>query len=59
MEKSTDDDLLREMIGLSAERLIYTEFGAQAGADYGVEWPGSVRAVSISFERKSFSAGNA
>lgn len=35
VEKSADDDLLREMIGFAAERLMELEVGAKTGADYG------------------------
>ena len=35
LEKSGDADLLREMIGLAAERLMELEVGAKTGADYG------------------------
>ncbi len=35
MEKSSDADLLREMIGFAAERLMALEVGAKTGANYG------------------------
>lgn len=35
VEKSGDADLLREMIGFAAERLIELEVGAKTGAEYG------------------------
>ena len=35
MEKSADADLLREMIGFAAERLMELEVCAKTGADYG------------------------
>ncbi|TNJ38686.1 IS256 family transposase [Phaeobacter sp. B1627] len=35
VEKSADSDLLREMIGFAAERLMELEVGAKTGADYG------------------------
>ena len=35
VEKSADADLLREMIGFAAERLMELEMDAKAGADYG------------------------
>ena len=35
VEKSADADLLREMIGFAAERLMELEVGAKAGAGYG------------------------
>ncbi|MGP6089404.1 IS256 family transposase, partial [Antarctobacter jejuensis] len=35
VEKSADADLLREMIGFEAERLMELEVGAKTGADYG------------------------
>ena len=35
LEKSADTDLLREMIGFAAERLMALEVGAQTGAGYG------------------------
>ncbi len=34
VEKSADADLLREMIGFAAERLMELEVGAKTGADY-------------------------
>jgi len=35
VENSADADLLREMIGFAAERLIELEVGTKTGADYG------------------------
>ena len=35
VEKAADADVLREMIGFAAERLMATEVGALAGAPYG------------------------
>ncbi len=35
LEKSADTDLLREMIGFAAERLMELEVGALTGAGYG------------------------
>ncbi len=40
VEKTPDADLLREMIGFAAERLIELEVGAVAGAAYGEKDPG-------------------
>ena len=34
VEKSADADLLREMIGFAAERLMELEVGAKPGAEY-------------------------
>ncbi|MFP4270326.1 MAG: transposase, partial [Alphaproteobacteria bacterium] len=37
LEKTADADLLREMIGFAAERLMELEVGELAGAGYGVK----------------------
>ncbi|MBB2821785.1 UNVERIFIED_ORG: transposase-like protein [Rhizobium esperanzae] len=39
VEKSADADLLREMIGFAAERLMELEVGSATGADFGVKNP--------------------
>lgn len=39
VEKSPDADLLREMIGFAAERLMELEVGAATGAGYGEKNP--------------------
>ena len=39
VEKSGDADLLREMIGFAAERLMELEVGAKTGTDYGEKTP--------------------
>ena len=39
VEKSGDAELLREMIGFAAERLMELEVGAKTGADYGEKSP--------------------
>ena len=35
MEKVTDGDLLREMLGFAAERSMGLEVGSKVGADFG------------------------
>ena len=40
LEKSADADLLREMIGFAAERLMALEVQALTGASYGERAPG-------------------
>lgn len=40
VEKTPDADLLREMIGLAADRLMALEVGAVTGAGYGEKDPG-------------------
>jgi hypothetical protein len=39
VEKTPDADLLREMIGFAAERLMALEVGAATGAGYGEKNP--------------------
>ncbi len=39
VEKSADADLLREMIGFAAERLMELEVGSATGADFGEKSP--------------------
>ncbi|MNL05579.1 hypothetical protein D3C87_1261850 [compost metagenome] len=43
VEKSADADLLREMIGFAAERLMELEVGSATGADFGEKNPMAVR----------------
>ncbi len=42
VEKSADADLLREMIGSAAERLMELEVGTKTGADYGEKSGGRI-----------------
>ena len=42
VEKAPDADLLREMIGFAAERLMELEVGALTGAGYGEKSPGRI-----------------
>ena len=39
LEKTSDADMLREMIGFAAERLMALEVGGLTGADYGEKHP--------------------
>jgi hypothetical protein len=50
VEKAPDADILREMIGFAAERLMELEVGSKTGAGLGERATGSLSAMAIAIE---------
>lgn len=58
VEKTSDADLLREMIGFAAERLMELEVGGRTGAGYGEKDPTRLWLAPIGWSGCSLRAPN-
>ena len=53
VEKTSDAELLREMVGFAAQRLMDLEVEALTGASYGERSPDRLRALTVASAAKS------